>query len=227
MAQVAPIGLGNLPSPLAPGQAAQDGAQIYAYGGTLYLLDSQGNSWQLNAPRGDVLPGDQNLLEWNFDPAAGGSAGVAFTAQAVNLMRINVRAPMKISNVWFHLASAAVTLTAGQSFVGLYNSAGTLLSGSAAIDSVLTGTPGAVSAALSTPQIVGAGFYWVAILVASATTAPKIAVAGNSAVNANVGLAPAQSRFGVGATAQTTLPATITPPAISNTNAQTAWVGVS
>jgi hypothetical protein len=227
MSQVAPIGLGNLPSPLAPGQASQDGVQIYAYGGSGFLLDSQGNAWQLNAPRGDVLPGDQNLLEWNFDPAAGGSAGVAFTAQAVNLMRINVRTPMKISNVWFHLVSAAATLTAGQSFVGLYNASGQLLSGSTAIDAVLTGAPGAVSAALSNPQYVAPGFYWVAILVASATTAPKIAVAGNSAVNANVGLSAAQSRFGVGATGQTALPATITPSAISNTNAQTAWVGVS
>lgn len=227
MAQVAPIGLGNLPQPLTPGQADPAGAQLYAYNGQLYYLDSTGNAWALNAPRGDVLPGDQGLLEWNYDPAAGGSAGVAFTAQAVNLMRINVRAPMKISTVNFHLVSAAATLTANQSFVGLYGSTGTLLSGSAAIDSVLTGTPGPVSANLTNPQNVGIGFYWVAILVASATTAPKVSVAANSAANSNVGLTAAQSRFGVGATAQTGLPATITPSSISNTNAQTAWVGVS
>ena len=227
MAQVAPISLGNLPSPLAPGQAAQDGATLYAFGGNLFYLDSAGNTWTLNAPRGDVLPGDQGLLEWNYDPAAGGSAGVAFTAQSVNLMRLNVRAPMKISTINFHLVSAAGTLTASQSFVGLYSSAGALLSGSAAIDSVLNGSTGPVSAALSNPQNVGAGFYWVAILVASATTAPKVSVAANSAANSNVGLTAAQARFGVGATAQTTLPATITPSSISNTNAQTAWVGVS
>ncbi|MFD9632830.1 hypothetical protein [Streptomyces violascens] len=226
MAQVAPIGLGNLPSPLTPGQAAQDGAQLYAYNGQLYYLDSTGTAWALNAPRGDVLPTDQGLAEWNYDPAAANATGTTLTNGSVFLQRIQVRAPMKITNVWVHLTNAAVTPTASQSAVGLYSAAGTLLSGSGDTGSTLSGTPGAVSLALSSPQNVGAGFYWVALL-GNASTAAKLTASVNGAANGNVGLSAAGFRFCVNGTSQTSLPASITPSSNTATGAQTFWVGVS
>jgi hypothetical protein len=226
MAQVAPIGLGNLPVPLSPGQASQDGAQLYAFGGQLYMLDSTGNSWQLNAPRGDVLPTDQGLAEWNYDPAAANATGTTLTNGTVFLQRIQVRAPMKISNVWVHLTNAAITPTAGQSAVGLYSSAGTLLSGSGDTGSTLSGAAGAVSMALTTPQNVGAGFYWVALL-GNAATAAKLTASVNGAANANVGLSAAGFRFCVNGTSATSLPATVTASSNTATGAQTFWVGVS
>lgn len=226
MAQAAPISLGNLPLPLAAQQTTPDGVQVYAYQGNLFMLDAQGNSWQLNAPRGDVLPGDQGLLEWNYDPAAANATGTTLTNGTVFLQRINVRAPMKISTVWLHLTNAAVTPTSGQSAVGLYNSAGTLLSGSADIGSTLSGSAGAISANLSAAQNVGAGFYWVAVL-GNASTAAKLTASINGAANANVGLSAAAYRFCVNGTSQTSLPSTVTPSSNSLTGAQTFWVGVS
>lgn len=226
MAQVAPIGLGNLPAPLASGQAAQDGAYVYAYGGLVYMLDSTGNTWALNAPRGDILPTDQGLLEWNYDPAAANATGTTLTNGTVFLHRIQVRAPMKISNVWVHLTNAAVTPTAGQSAVGLYSSTGTLLSSSGDTGSTLSGAAGAVSMALTTPQNVGTGFYWVALL-GNAATAAKLTASVNGAANANVGLSAAGFRFCVNGTSQTSLPASITPSSNTATGAQTFWVGVS
>lgn len=226
MAQTAPISIGNLPFPLAAQQTTPDGVQVYAFGGNLFMLDAQGNSWQLNAPRGDVLPGDQGLLEWNYDPAAANATGTTLTNGTVFLQRINVRAPMKISTVWAHLTNAAVTPTSGQSAVGLYNSAGTLLSGSGDIGSTLSGAAGAISMSLSTPQNVGAGYYWVAVL-GNASTAAKLTASVNGAGNANVGLSAGGFRFAVNGTSQTSLPASITPSSNTATGAATFWVGVS
>jgi hypothetical protein len=226
MAQAAPIQFGNIVAPLAPGQALPDGAQIYAYNGQLYYQDSTGNSWALNAPRGDVLPGDQGLLEWNYDPAAANATGTTLTNGTVFLQRIQVRAPMKITNVLVHLTNAAVTPTAGQSAVGLYSSTGALLSGSADTGSTLSGSTGAISMALSTPQNVGAGFYWVALL-GNAGTAAKFSASANGAANANVGLSASGFRFCVNGTSQTSLPASVTPSSNTATGAQTFWVGVS
>ena len=226
MAQVAPIGLGNLPQPPAPGQASPDGAQLYAFNGSLFYQDAAGNSWALNAPRGDILPTDQGLLEWNYDPAAANATGTSLTNGSVFLQRIQVRAPMLITKVWAHLTNAAVTPTAGQSAVGLYNSAGTLLSGSGDTGSTLSGSTGAISMSLSNPQNVGAGFYWVALL-GNAATAAKLTASVNGAGNANVGLTAAGFRFCVNGTSQTSLPASITPSSNTATGAQTFWVGVS
>jgi hypothetical protein len=226
MAQAAPIQLGNLPLPLAPAQTMPDAVQLYAFGGNLFMLDQQGNSWQVNAPRGDVLPTDQNLLEWNYDPAAANATGTTLTNGTVFLQRIQVRAPMKITNVWVHLTNAAVTPTSGQSAVGLYSSSGALLSGSADTGTALSGSAGAISMALSTPQNVGAGFYWVALL-GNASTAAKLTASVNGAANANVGLSAAAFRFAVNGTSQTSLPASITTSSNTATGAQTFWVGVS
>jgi hypothetical protein len=213
----------------APSQADAGGVLgPYAFGGLPYIVDAQGRIWSLVQPRGDVLPTDVGLLEWNCDPATAAGSTVDNPAQQVGVMRIQVRAPMVITNIQLHLTQAATVLTANQSFVGLFNSAGTLLSASAAgaIDAALAGALGPLTQALATPQPVGAGFYWAAVLVASSTVKARFAVVPNSALNANVGLPAAQSRWAAAGTGATAL-ATFTPSGLVNTAAQTYWVGVS
>jgi len=229
MSAAAPQGFANLPVPLGPGNADPGGAQVFAFGGNLWLQDSGGNLWALNQPRGDVLPGDQGLLEWNFDPAAGIVGGTVQQAGKPALARINIRTPMVVSNVMLHCITAATGQTANQNFVGIYNSAGTLLGSSAAgsIDAKLT-TGNVVTQPLSAPVSLGPGFYWVAALFNSSGTSVLLAQAANSVANANTGLAAAVYRWAVNGTGLTALAASITPSATARTSgAITFWAGVS
>jgi hypothetical protein len=218
----------NQPAWPSAAQADPGGALWFAFGGQMYIEDSQGRYWCPAAPRGVLLPTDVGLLEWNFDPALAAPSTTDNPAQQVSVMRFQVRAPMTISNITLHLTQAATVLTANHSFVGLFSSAGTLLSASAAgaIDAALAGSLGPVTGALATPQPVGIGFYWAAILVASSTVKAQFTVAPNSPLNANLGLAAGQSRFAAAATGATSL-ASFTPSSLTNTAAQSYWVGVS
>jgi hypothetical protein len=229
MSAAAPQGFANLPAPLGAGSADPGGAQIFAFGGVLWMQDSQGNLWALNQPRGDWLPGDAGLLEFNFDPAAASATGTILVSNKVALARINVRTPTVVNNVIFHVNTVAASLTANQNFAGIYSSAGTLLGSSAAgsLDSKVTST-GVITQALSGPVSLGPGFYWVSLLF-NGTTPPVVAVAANSALNANTGLTAAAYRFAANGTG-TTLPASITPSSNTQTSASGAipfWVGVS
>lgn len=222
-------GFANLPLPLGPGNADPGGVQIFAFGGQLWELDSQGNTWQFNAPRGDFLPGDLGLLEWDFDPAAASATGTILVSNKISLARINIRTPTVVNNVWFHVNTAAASLTANQNFAGIYNSAGTLLAASAAgsLDSKVT-SAGVIQQALSAPALCAPGFYWVALLF-NGTTPPTVSTAANSATNSNTGLSAAAYRFAANGTG-TTLPASITPSSNSQVAANGAipfWAGVS
>jgi hypothetical protein len=227
MSAAAPQGFANLPVPLGPGNADPGGVQIFAVNGQLWGLDSGGNLWSYNQPRGDVLPGDQGLLEWNFDPAAAIIGGTVMTKTDISLARINVRTPMVASNVWLHCVTAATGQTANQNFVGIYNSAGTLLGSSAAgsLDGKLT-TGNVVTQPLAAPVSLGPGFYWIAVLVNSSGTAVLLAEAANNATNGNTGLTAATYRWATNGTG-TTLPSTITPSSNSLTGAIPFWTGVS
>jgi hypothetical protein len=229
MSASAPQGLANLPAAMAPGQADPGGGYLYSFGGLPYWLDSQGNNWALNAPRGDFLPSDHGMLEWNFDPAAGIVGGTVQQAGKPALARINVRTPMVVSNIWLHVVTGATGQTANQNFVGIYNPAGTLLGSSAAgsLDAKLT-TGAVVTQPLSAPVSLGPGFYWVAALFQSSGTSVLLAQGANSVANANTGLTAATYRWAVNGTALTALAGTITPASNALTSgAIPYWAGVS
>jgi hypothetical protein len=174
------------------------------------------------------LPADNGLLMASCDPylAQGNVVAVAGT---VYIAKIIARTSLTITNIWLGLITAGAGTSNG-CFVGLYSSSGTLLSGSADIASSLTGTTGAISNALTTPQAVEAGtFVWAAVVTNLGTTQPTLAKgvggAGGSAF-ANLGLVPATGRFGTAGTLQTSLPASITP-GNNNLTSTDMWMGVN
>jgi len=211
----------------APGNA-DSGGMIgpYCYGGLPYVMTAGGRIVSLSQPPGDVLPADQGLLEWNFDPATASSTGTLMVNGTVYLQRINIRVPTLITNIWAHLTNLAVTPVSSQSAAGLYNAAGTLLSGSADTGTILSTTAGPISMPLSSPQNVGTGYYWTA-LMCNASTAAKLAASPNAASFANTNLTAATYRFATGGLTQTSLPSTITPSSNAQATALTFWVGVS
>jgi hypothetical protein len=161
------------------------------------------------------LPSDQNFLAWPYDPAAGMvNSSVLSALGTLNLIRVNIRSAVSVTNVVALVAVAGGTLTAGQNFAGLYNSAGTLVGASADQTANWGGTGQFTMPLTGGPFALPAGFYWVALL-ANGTTSPSFGRSFNTfAAVANGSLPAAQSRYGAGPAAQTTLPGSITPSAI-------------
>lgn len=174
------------------------------------------------------LPPDNGLLAAVSDPAVV-SGNFGTTAGTVYLSKLIARSAITITNIWLGLVTAGTGASTG-SFVGLYSSAGTLLSGSSDIASSLTGTTGGISNALTTPQSVAAGaFVWVALLTNLASTQPTVGrgAAMGASTTANMGLTAATYRFAINGTGLTSLPSSITPSSNGAPSGSDLWVGVS
>jgi hypothetical protein len=172
-------------------------------------------------------PADVGLIAWTYDGAYQ-SAGAATADGTVYLLGLYLRQQVTISNLWFGVTTAGTSLTAGQNWAGLYNSAGTKLA-DAALDSVIN-TTGTKTVAI-TPQVCPAGLYWVALLTNGTGTDPSFASANaNAAVRAtmpNGAASAATLRNAVNGTSQTTLPSSITPASNTSTGSFPIWAAVS
>lgn len=168
------------------------------------------------------------LLAMNFDPLYA-ATGSAITLTDVTLIRVNVRTAMSVTNVVAYITALGATLTSGENYAGLYNSAGTRIAVTAdqTTNWETGGTTGEVPMALAGgPYTLAPGFYWVALL-ANGTTAPSFLRMPTpfSASSANLGQSVTGSRCATNGTG-TSLPSSITPS--SNTNAgQIWWAGLS
>lgn len=161
---------------------------------------------------------NQGVKAWTFDAVAISSSGVAPTAGVVSLSSLQVYSSFTSVSLSWCVATAGSGLTAGQNFLGLYNSAGTLVwSLGVDTDPTTTGFKTSTMAVALTP-----GKYWVAALF-NGTTAPALArcgaVAGSTAA-INVGLSGTTLRSGINGTGATALPAPIT---LSNTTLGTYY----
>ena len=198
-------------------------------------VDQSGNvtaAGSLSATGGILTDGspftaaDAGYLAWNYDAGVVSSASTP-TTNVVNLVRINIRQAISVTNVVIGVTTAGSGLTSGQNFAGLYSSAGTLI-GTSADQTTAWGTAGVKSAALAGgPFAVAAGFVWVAIVSNTGTSTPNIfrSASGNAAAM-NTGFAVATARWASNGTATTALAGTITPA--SNTLTGTGyWAALS
>jgi len=175
-----------------------------------------------NAPPPQWQASDYALQAWAFDPDLGvatstplATAGVAF------LVGLQLRQQTLISNIVTFLVTAGATLTAGQCFAGVYNSAGTQ-QGVTADQSVNWAGTGVLTMALTAPVTLPAGTYRVAYLF-NGTTGPAI-LRGNSLSAVNLGLTGSGLRNATSGAAQTALPGTLAAPAAAST---AFWAGLS
>jgi len=167
---------------------------------------------------GEWMPSDQSYVAWSIDPALAVNSSI-LTAGAMTLIRVAVRAKaattVLVSNIEIGVGTAGVTLTAGQNFAALYNTAGTRLAVTADQSAVWTST-GHKTMALTVPQNLAAGYYWIGILP-NGTTPPQLTRA-SSAASVNSKTTAATSRFGSFGAGQTATPASITPATITPVN---------
>lgn len=197
----------------APPQIAQQiGTPLYQdpTTGQPAFLDQFGTPLPMAAGTADVIAADNAMAAWAFDPAQGDGATNA-TSGSVVLSSVRLTWPKLITQIATIITIAGATLTAGQNFMGLYNSLGQLL-GITADLTIPFATAQYLASALTTPVMCPAARYYVAQL-SNGTTTPTLMTGFQTSVNGvnvgNVGLATGVSRFLVGPTLQTTLPATI------------------
>ena len=178
-------------------------------------------------------PSDNGLLvaSDNFMNCLAGT--VAPVAGQLYLVKLQIRDPLLLSNLWWTV-EAAGNNTGGSAgtFVGLYSSSGTLLTGSSDVASAFT-SAGSAETALTTPQRLSEGtFVWAALLLNLGTTQPTLfrpTTSSGSVAVANLGLAAAAYRFCInGGTGVTSLPSSITPASNSlGAGAAVLWAGAS
>ena len=179
-------------------------------------------------PATGIIPSDHGLLAWSFDITGCGN-GTTLIAGTVYLVKIPIRYALTATYLWFSATAAGVGVSTG-SYVGLYSSAGSLLTGSSDLGTAIAA--GNHQVTLTTPQSLSAGtFVWAAILVNQASSQPGLLSPINFAgsVAQNLGLTAATFRIAVpsGGTSQTALPGSFTPSSNTNTGAEFLWFGIS
>ena len=169
------------------------------------------------------VPSDQGWLSWTHDPANNVGSVPLTTSGTVYMFAVPLRQAATVSSIITSFTAGGGTLTAGQCFAGLYNSAGTRV-GVTADQAANWATMGPKVMALTAPANLPAGMYYVAYLF-NGTTGPTVVRGisdGQGAVN--TGLTAATFRTSTGPTAQTSLPASITMA--SRTAAFVQWLAV-
>jgi hypothetical protein len=166
----------------------------------------------------NVAPYCYGYKAWTCDPITANNAtpgsGNVFLTQFV------LSVPGVITTVYVPVIAAG-TVTAGKNFIGIYNSAGTLISNAVSLDSVVTSTGlKAVAITVNSGATLAAGLYYVGFLLTG--TVPTLLE--NSNTNANM-VPSGGPRYGF-ISAQTTLPASFTPGSVG-TSGGTWYFGVA
>ena len=170
-------------------------------------------------------PADHNLIAWTSDPATLRSTSNTITSGTVYLHKVKiVNRSTVVSNIHIGIETAGSGLTAGQCFVGLYDSSGTRLAVSADQASNWTST-GGKTIALTSPQTLAVGYYYIAIL-AVGTTPPLFSMGAGGAMSVSPGLTTANARFLTGPSSQTSLPSSITLGS-QTPNTRAHWAALS
>lgn len=188
-----------------------------------------------------ITPSSQGLLAWNYPYIyATGTGSAVTTSGALYLAKLPLQGGTVVTNLWIKIATAAVGLTSGHNFAGIYNSGGQLVATTADLTTAIGTNTGPIqcplTAAFTVPS--GGGNYWVGMFFTAGTTQPVLsAYTGFVTVTTSVatfgsattfGNTAAKYPFAVSATGGTTaMPASITMSSNTATGAYTLWVGVN
>jgi hypothetical protein len=164
------------------------------------------SAWDHVHPRAFWAPADHGFLTWTIDPATAASSSIA-TSGTLHLARVHIPVPATVTNIVLHIVTQGSGLAAGQSFAALYTSAGALVA-TTADQSTSWASAGVKTMALTTPQAVTPGDYYIGFW--STGTTPPVFARGNNSSAVNAGLASSVARFAVADTGlTTTAPATM------------------
>lgn len=160
---------------------------------------------------GAPTPAGQGLSAWTYDPTAATSSTL-LTAGTIYLVKLENLPADTVTKVYWAVATAGATATAGQNWVGLFDSSGARLA-QTGVDSDAGAGTGLKTTTITGQALTPGGFIWAAFLF-NASTIPTVARSstGTAAAAAyNAGTTAATMRAATAGTSQTTLPSSITP----------------
>ena len=187
----------------------------------LTITDSTGASYLVTPPH--VSAKTHGLVGWTYDPAGANQNLTVGTGQII-MAKLTLLTVTTINNILYSLATSGSGLTAGQNFVGIYNSAGTRIAVSADQTSNF-GVAGEHTASV-TPVTVEPGDYYVVILM-NGTGIPNLHASSSTGTSlTNVNLSVGSLRASLLSGPFTSLPATVTMSSQGG-NAYVVWFGLS
>ncbi|MFE4254293.1 hypothetical protein ACFRU3_33290 [Streptomyces sp. NPDC056910] len=158
-------------------------------------------------PGNMALPQDHGLEAWTVDPAYA-SGSTLLTNGTQYFAAIYVRNTVTITKLHYLVATGATTPTAGQNWIGIYNSRGTRLQQSG-IDAKIA-SAGPQEATIASLQLTP-GVYWIGLLCNAATAVTLARASGVSDAGNSMNLAAANLRYFVNGTGKTTLDPSVAP----------------
>jgi hypothetical protein len=198
-----------------------DTATVYATGPSDTPAKVIPNRAELNS----FNAGDHGLLCWSADPGQIGSTGYNLVSGTIYLTKVKVTGgEAVVSNIHYNIYNTPTGMTAGQCFVGLYDSTGARLAVSAD-QSTAMGSGGPKVAAI-TPVTIPPGYYYVAFLSNSTGTVPTVSAGQGGASVLNANLAAGTQRALNTGTGNTSLPASLTLTSLS-ANIAARWAALS
>jgi hypothetical protein len=174
-------------------------------------------------PEGVAGPADHGLVSWTHDPYFAASSAIAVNG-TVYVVKLPIRRAVTVDTILWAIGTAGLTPTAGQNEVGLYSSAGTRLAATN-VDADISSS-GSKSTAIAAQALTAGSFVWVAF-VFNAATGPTLLRGSSFETSPNINTTAATRRAAVAATAQTVLPASFTPSALSTNNCLTYFAALS
>lgn len=187
-----------------------------------------------------ISPSSAGLLAWDFPYVQATTAGSAVvTGGTLYLAKIPLAAGTVVTNLWFSIHTAAVSITAAQNFGGLYSSGGTLLATSADLSTAIGTNTGAIEAPLAAAYTVQtSGNYYAGFFFNASVTEPILnCYVGQGTITTGAqamgsattfGNTAAKFPFAVNTTGNTTaLPTSLTMASNTATGAYAYWVGVN
>ena len=190
----------------AEGAISSNTSSISGLNSSVTTLQGRASALEMSA----WMPGDYGLKGWSYDPATQ-STTLTMATGTIYMSKIKLDVGT-ITALGTGINTAGSSLTAGQSFMALYDNSGTLL-GQTADQSANWTTVGYKQPSLITPVVIStAGYYHVAQFSNGAT--PPVITRGSNLVASstliNLNLTPANARFATAGTATTAPPASIT-----------------
>jgi hypothetical protein len=168
-------------------------------------------------------PSERGFKSWTMQPETTQSLGTIAVSGAMRLQRHKLRVASTITNLHMGVLVVGSGLTAGQNFMGIYDTAGNLLAQTADQSTNWT-TVGMRTSPLTAPINLPAGDFYVGFL-ANGTTPPTFARGHDNSSSFINGLTPSGQHLyisnGAGLTA---LPATVS---LVNTSSTAFWSGTS
>lgn len=188
-------------------------------------------------------PQDSGFTAWSFDPACTDGTGQSLFKGYIYFSAIVIRKTVSLSNLWyFNVGFSGGSVLNTNSFGGLYDSSGTRVAVTNAINTRFVATNGTGSTGGSTSlPLTGSysaapGTYWVAILLNGTYTDPggayngPMLARGASAGTPTAGGARASGNarhMKLTATGQTSMPSSFDPAAGVTWDANAIWAAVS